>query len=172
MKQHRNTLFMVLTVCVTWFLAGCGYHFPGSQVSLTKEWQNSVVQVTGDGVKANPQWGYMLRDKIESRLGISGGGAGQGDEQVTTLNIILEPQEHTLVVEDRYGRGDQYRVFFRAKPVIEGVKGAPTYAMVESSATYYEPSVSTYVHATRRRAESEALQQLADSLVAILGGEF
>ena len=171
MKHYFRGSFFSLssTLVLVWMLTGCGYRFPSSTVQVDTPLKNSLLQITGEGAHSNPQLTFMLRDRLQTRLGLrekdSGSRNGEGS---TILNIVLGAFSHTLVAEDSTGRSDQYRVMVRAQPIIKGGQDIPSYPVVESSASYYEPHISTSVPATRKRAEAEAMERLADTLVAIL----
>lgn len=178
--QHRHRFpytfrWLPCIMLLTGFLAGCGgYHFPGSQVQAHPLLQESLLKISGKGAKANPQITFLLRDRLQTRLGLTGQArpTADGGKKQRILKIILEPMAHALVAEDRAGRADQYRVTVRAQPFVEGGEDVPTFPVVQGTASYYEAYVSTSVQATRKRAEAEAMERLADTLVAILSGEF
>lgn len=174
-NHHVWPCFVLLAGLLSGLLAGCGYYFPGGHTQAKDTWKNCVLRITGEGTDTNSQLKFLLRDRLQTRLGLSGQEPQVGEssqDKVVILKIELEPVVHSLVAEDRYGRADQYRITVRARPIVEGRQGAPTYPVVLASATYYEPYVSTSVQATRKRAEAEALERLADSLVAILSSDF
>ena len=166
--QSNHSLLSSLFVLV-WMLTACGYRFPTSTVQVDTPLKNSLLQITGEGTLNNPQLTFVLRDRLQTRLGLLTQSSGASTEgKSTVLNIVLEPMIHTLVAEDSTGRSDQYRVTVRARPVVEGGKDRPSYPIVVGAASYYEPYISTSVPATRKRAEAEAMERLADTLVAIL----
>ena len=173
MKFQRQRCSLLCLTLLTGLLAGCGYHFPGSRVQVDDSLKNSTLKITGKGATASPQLTFLLRDTLRTRLGLTGEKTKNGKKkQTTVLRIVLEPMKHTLVAEDRSGRANQYRVTVRAKPIVVGLQNGPTYASVQGVASYYEPIISTSVQATRNRAEEEALEQLAATLVAVLSGGF
>ena len=151
-------------------LAACGYRFPGDLAETDGRWKNATVQIAGKGAEARPQLAYFLRDRLQARLGLNGPTAGQ--EKAVVLKIILEPVRRALITEDSTGRANLYGVTVSARLVVEGEKGLPTYPTVRGAATYYEPTISTSVQATQKRAETEAMEQLADTLVALLSSSF
>lgn len=151
-------------------LTACGYAFPGSQTQVHDRWKNGRVQVLGQGAEQNPPLAFVLRDRLQARLGLQGGGDGQ--KEGLLLKILLQPMQRTLVTEDHAGRANLFRITLQAKPVVEGNTELPSYPTVQGTATYYEPFVSTSVQATQTRAEREAMEQLANTLVAVLNTPF
>lgn len=169
-RLSTRSIRLLALVLLAWLPAACGYHFPGSQVQTNAQWKNSTLQIIGQGAEQNPQLAYLLRDRLQTRLGLHGPAPGQTDGVV--LKIILQPMQRTLVTEDRTGRANLFRLTLQAKPVAEGSTGLPTYPTVHGTSTYYEPFVSTSVQATQQRAEKETMEQLADTLVALLNTPF
>lgn len=132
-------------------------------------WKNATLEIVTQGEDKNKGPTFLLHDRLQTRLGLSRQKQpANPQDKRTVLKILLEPIVHALVAEDRSGRADQHRVTIRARPVIEGIKDAPTYPVIKSSSTYYEPRISTSVEATRKRAEAEALERLTDTLIAML----
>lgn len=165
----RRTLLLTLALLACW-PAGCGYQLAGSPTQADNRWHKSTLHVTGAGAEAHPQLAFLLRDHLQARLGFNGPTGGQ--EKTTVLKIVLERVERSLVTEDRTGRANRFRLTIRAKPIVEGDKSAPRYPHVQGVSTYYEPYISTSVQATQKRAETEAMEQLADTLVALLSSPF
>ncbi|MBF0402211.1 MAG: hypothetical protein HQL90_15780 [Magnetococcales bacterium] len=164
----RGRLWFLLSAMV--WLPACGYHFPGSVERVESRWQNARLQIVGPGATEQPQLAFVLRDRLQARLGFEGVADGQGSG--VTLKINLGLMERQLVTEDRTGRANLFRLTIRAKPVAEGGEGLPKYPLVHGTASYYEPFISTSVQATQKRAETEATEQLADTLVAVLSASF
>ena len=168
-RHSRRTLLLALAL-LAWLPTGCGYQFPGSAIQSDDRWKNSTLHVTGPGAEAQPQLAFLLRDHLQTRLGLHGPASGQ--EKGVVLKIVLEPVERTLITEDRSGRANRYRLTIHARPIVEGDKNAPTFPRIQGVSTYYEPYISTSVQATQKRAETEAMEQLADTLVALLSSRF
>lgn len=170
--QHRD-YWLPCFVLLAGLLSACGYYFPGSSTQAGNIWKDSVLRVTGVGVENNPQLIFLLRDRLKTRLGLRGQEPKVGSqEKKIILKVLLEPVVHSLVAEDRSGRADQYRVTARAQLFVEGRENMLNYPVIRGTASYYEPHISTSVYTTRKRAEAEALERLADSLVAILSSGF
>ncbi|MEO5363652.1 MAG: LPS assembly lipoprotein LptE [Magnetococcus sp. DMHC-8] len=158
---------IALLACLS---AACGYHFPGDQTRTDERWKNATLQIVGKGADDKPQLAFFLRDRLQARLGLQGPGDGQPPGK--TLKITLTPVRRALLTEDRSGRANLYQVAIQAHLTVAGEPGLPTYPVVQGAATYYEPYISTSVQATQRRAETEAMEQLADTLVALLGNSW
>ncbi|WP_193771249.1 LPS assembly lipoprotein LptE [Candidatus Magnetaquicoccus inordinatus] len=167
---HLRRLFSLshLLILALLFLPACGYRLPGSAVEQAESrWQNSSLQISGKGAEQNPQLVYFLRERLQARLGLQGAVSGQ--EKETTVKITLSTIERALVTEDRSGRANLFRISVNARLHIEGDSQAPKFpSAIHGSATYYEPFISTAVQATRKRAETEAVEQLADTLITLL----
>ncbi|MEO5339220.1 MAG: LPS assembly lipoprotein LptE [Magnetococcus sp. MYC-9] len=161
---------MSLFVALAWLPAACGYHFPGSTPQTESRWQNATLHIVGKGAEQKPQLTFMLRDRLQARLGFNGAVGGTSPGLV--VKLFLDPMERSLITEDRAGRANLFRMTLRARPVAEGEKGLPAYPVVHGTASYYEPYISTSVQATQQRAETEAMEQLADTLVAVLSTPF
>ncbi|MEO5352989.1 MAG: LPS assembly lipoprotein LptE [Magnetococcus sp. XQGC-1] len=168
-RHHRRILLLAIAL-LSGLPAGCGYQFSGSALQSDARWNNSTLQIIGPGAEAQPQLAYLLRDHLQARLGLQGAATGQ--EKGKLLKIVLERVERVLITEDRAGRANRYRVTIHAKPIVEGETGAPTFPRLQGTSTYYEPYISTSVQATQKRAETEAMEQLADTLVALLSSRF
>lgn len=154
----------------------CGYRFPNQpqpniQTSTDSTLQNSLLHITGSGSNDNPRLTFLLREKLQTQLGLNRH-LTQKTEGVPILEIQLQPVERTLLSEDHSGRANQYRIVIRAKPILKGSKNAPLYPLIQASTSYYEPRISASVQATRMRAETEAMERLADALTAVLSSDF
>ena len=169
LSPPRRALLLALLL-LAWLPAACGYHFPGSRTQTDGRWQNSTVQIIGSGATQDPPLAFVLQERLRARLGFNGPSGSQ--EQSTRLKIILEPPQRALITEDRAGRGNLFQITIRAQPVAEEGAGLPRYPNVRGTATYYEPYISTSVQATQQRAKTEAMEQLADTLVALLSAPF
>ncbi|MBF0163324.1 MAG: hypothetical protein HQL97_13055 [Magnetococcales bacterium] len=167
-------------------LAGCGYRFPGERLSSAEpgRWTKTVLVVEDvsqlkerDKIKvksrADAVLTRILHENLSTRMGpfASGSSSAEGSKR---LRVQLEAVNRDLVLEDSSGRANQYRVMFTAHPILEvdGKPQEPGYPAVKGAATYYEPSSGTASHAARMRAETEAMNQLADALVALLAEDF
>ncbi|MBF0463002.1 MAG: hypothetical protein HQL87_16655 [Magnetococcales bacterium] len=163
-------LLVLILVLLAWLPAACGYRFPGDMAETDGRWQHATVQITGKGATDKPQLAFALRDRLQARLGFNGPVGGQ--EKRVVLKIILEPVQRSLLTVDSAGLANLFQITIHAKPMVEGDKSLPTYPAVHGTATYYEPVISTSVQATQRRAETEAMEQLTDTLIALLSSSF
>lgn len=170
--HHTYRLLLGITLSA-WILTACGYHFPGDRAQTHTMWRGTPLVIVGEGALHNPQHTFLLHDRLQTRLGLSAhvpstAPTRQPAPAQARLTIVLEPVRHTQVTEDRFGRTDRYQVTIQAQPVVEGKPGALLYPTVKATSLYYEPRISTSALEVRKRAESEALDRLTDSLVAIL----
>ena len=170
MPSTGKTRFALLLVLLAWLPAACGYHFPGEHLESRKAWRGTVLEVGGEGARNDPRLAHTLRENLIRRLGLDRERSGAADQ--ATLRLNLSATERTLLLEDRSGRADQYRVVIAAQPELIGRQGAPGYPLVQGTASYYEPRSGASVQATRIRAENEALNELTDALSAVLAGDF
>ncbi|OSM00139.1 LPS assembly lipoprotein LptE [Magnetofaba australis] len=159
-------LFLVL---LTLPLAGCfGYHFPGSpSARLPEDLQGAVARIAGPGATAHPRLARQLQERIINRLGLPW---SRSDGNNLILTIHMEPLQRDLRLENQAGRADHYRVTASAHAALAQPGAAPskTWPSVRGSATYYELNVATANQVAREQAENEAMDQLADALVAML----
>ncbi|MBF0182910.1 MAG: hypothetical protein HQM06_00770 [Magnetococcales bacterium] len=170
-SSMRRSFSGSLLLLVLFLLAGCGYRFPGADAQPDGRWRNSTLQISGKGAEQNPQLVYFLRERLQTHLGLQGAAAGQ--EKVSTIKLSLGLVERALVTEDQAGRANLVRISISARLNIEGVADAPAFpSVVTGTTTYYEPFISTAVQATRKRAETEAVEQLADTLIALLSSSW
>ncbi len=164
-RPFNKIFFSLFLILLAGLPAGCGYHFPGALFSQ-ESWENTILKVTGQGATDDPRLAHILREKLIQRLGFSR--KSTASPQQATLFIRLSPTKRSLLLEDRSGRADQYRVIIEAQPQVAGRKEAPKYPLVKGIASYYEPRSGASIQATRNRAENEALDELIDSLSAVL----
>jgi outer membrane lipopolysaccharide assembly protein LptE/RlpB len=152
-------------------LAGCGYRLPGADAQPDGRWKNSTLQITGKGAEQSPALVYLLRERLQAHLGLQGAQAGQ--EKTSTITLNLSTIERTLVTEDRTGRANLFRMTVSARLSIEGDARAGKFpSAIHGSTTYYEPFISTAVQSTRKRAETEAVEQMADTLITLLSSSW
>ncbi|WP_420906543.1 hypothetical protein [Candidatus Magnetaquiglobus chichijimensis] len=167
-------------------LAGCGYRFPGERLANTEQgrWTRTVLVVEDVSPakdkeklkvksRSDAVLTRILHENLTTRMGpfAAGSSSAEGSKR---LRVQLDAVSRDLVLEDSSGRANQYRVMITAHPVLEvdGKPSEPGYPSVKGVATYYEPSSGTASHAARMRAETEAMNQLADALVALLAEDF
>ncbi|MBF0418268.1 MAG: hypothetical protein HQL86_08475 [Magnetococcales bacterium] len=163
-------------------LAGCGYRFPGDVVTSEQgRWTQTVLIVEDvtqikDKLKVKSRSDAVLTRILHENLNTRMGpfATVSSAEVSKRLRVQLEAVNRDLVLEDSSGRANQYRVQITAHPILEmdGKPLVPGYPAVKGSATYHEPSSGTASHAARIRAETEAMNQLADALVALLAEDF
>ncbi len=172
MKMNENRFFtgLAMVLLLTLLPAGCGYHFPGSRQATRQTWEGTILKVNGRGAVEDPRLAHILREKLIQRLGLSRQTTANPGQ--TTLHIGLSSIQRSLLLEDRTGRADQYRVTIEAQPHLTGRKAPTKYPLVKGIASYYEPRSGASIQATRNRAENEALNELVDSLSAVLAGDF
>ncbi|MBF0624419.1 MAG: hypothetical protein HQL82_06385 [Magnetococcales bacterium] len=162
-------------------LAACGYHFPGDlpERGFSPELRHARIRVEGPGRQSDPLMARVLRQRLEQRL--RGADEEASAMAATTsasptdkvrLVIVMEPPLRELHLEDRRGQADQYRITIRAQPrlVIDGQASTTTFPWVEGKTTYSELRAVTASRATREQAVTDALNQLADALAAVLAG--
>lgn len=88
------------------------------------------------------------------------------------LHLEMMPVRRILQVETSRGRAEQYRVIVEAKPVVRrDGRTLSEYPVVKGESTYYEQRTGTENQAIRMQAESEAMEQMADNLAALLKDE-
>ncbi|MBF0213726.1 MAG: hypothetical protein HQM00_09215 [Magnetococcales bacterium] len=156
-------------------LAGCGYRFPAERVAVHQgHWNKTVLTVEGvpGGVRGDAVLTRMLDEILVTRMGPFA--PARSAEDPRRLRVQMEAVNRDLILEDSAGRANQYRVTITARPVLElsGKAQEPAYPLVKGMATYYEPSSGTASRASRLRAETEAMDQLADALIALLAEDF
>ncbi|MBF0273205.1 MAG: hypothetical protein HQL98_14235 [Magnetococcales bacterium] len=178
MTTHRLMTRAGLSgVLLLLLVSGCGYRFPADRMSDNQEhgrWGKTVLTVEGvqKGVRADAVLTRLLDEILVTRMGPFATGRSVTDPR--RLRVRLNAITRDLILEDSSGRANQYRVTITARPELEvdGKPQKPGYPLVKGMATYYEPSSGTASRAARMRAETEAMNQLADSLVAVLAEDF
>ncbi|MBF0127678.1 MAG: hypothetical protein HQM02_10765 [Magnetococcales bacterium] len=164
-----------LLLC-SWLVGGCGYRFPAERTISSEHgrWTQTVLTVEGvkSGLRSDAVLTRILDEILVTRMGPFAPARSADDPR--RLRVTLDEVKRDLILEDNSGRANQYRVTITAQPVLEleGKPRVPGYAMVKGMATYYEPASGTASRAARIRAETEAMNQLADSLVAVLAADF
>ncbi|MBF0294159.1 MAG: hypothetical protein HQL96_03140 [Magnetococcales bacterium] len=175
-------------------IPGCGYRFPGERGAETSSGRWAQTVLTVEGVKPKSQHrkdseslalfqeaGLQRQDAVLTRildniLTTRMGPFAQATsaKEARRLRVQLDAVTRDLILEDRSGRANQYRITITARPILEenGKTIEPGYPLVKGVATYYEPASGTASQAARLRAQTEAMNQLADSLVALLAGDF
>ncbi|MBF0370183.1 MAG: hypothetical protein HQL52_12070 [Magnetococcales bacterium] len=161
--NSRPVLFFATLLLVA-TLSACGYRFPGeAPVSGI-----SGVQVGGAGSDSAPLLARQLKRKLERRLRLSA--TQPGDTEGAILHLNLEMPDQSVIVQEQSGRADQYRVTLRAQPRLASEKksGKNHFPVVSGTATFYDLSAGTTSRAAQIQAQSEALDQLADAVVAVV----
>ncbi|MBF0142266.1 MAG: hypothetical protein HQL57_00490 [Magnetococcales bacterium] len=166
-------LFWLGILLVTFTLSGCGYRFPGTSggVELAPELHGATIAITGEGAAEDPLLAKRLGQLLASRLGMPLAGR-EATPSAARLQIELAKPERSLLSESGSGRTGQYRVVLVAQPVLvkDGKEARGHYPQVRGSASHYQLGAGATNRATSLKAEEEALNQLADSLISILGG--
>ncbi|MBF0191040.1 MAG: hypothetical protein HQL99_07800 [Magnetococcales bacterium] len=176
MTHRRMTRAGLSGLLMVWLLSGCGYRFPAERMNNQEHgrWEQTVLTVEGvhNGVRADAVLTRMLDEILVTRMGPFATARSATDPR--RLRVRLDAVNRDLILEDSSGRANQYRVTITARPELEvdGKPRKPGYPLVKGVATYYEPSSGTASRAARMRAETEAMHQLADSLVALLAADF
>ncbi|MBF0124029.1 MAG: hypothetical protein HQL60_01680 [Magnetococcales bacterium] len=182
MLQQRR--FLPVALSVLWMaitpLVGCGYHFPGDKpvllrIDATKPGvalHRATIQIDGDGAEERPLLARVLRERLTEKLAVaSGSQADDGEGGDVTIRLVLKRVERTVQVEEKQRSTNQYRVVIRAVPAIlvggKAVAGSP-WSEVRGWATYYAMPAATSNQASQQQAEIEAMNQLVDSLTALL----
>ncbi|MBF0165489.1 MAG: hypothetical protein HQM01_13495 [Magnetococcales bacterium] len=153
-------------------ISGCGYRFPADRIATQEHnrWEKTVLTVEGvkNELHADTLLTRMLNELLTTRMGPFAQARSATDPK--RLRIRLNAVNRELILEDKSGRANQYRITLTAQPIQEqdGKPAEPAYPQAKGVATYYEPSSGTASRAARMRAETEALHQLADALVALL----
>ena len=171
MKKSLQNLLFPLLILGTFVTAGCGYRFPGDPVARAAVWKNTSIKIEGAGKKQHPILAQILKEKLTQKLGISQDSSSATNNSAT-LHIELKQPERELILEDREGRADQYQITITAKPSISGRQNAPNYPTVSGRTTYYELRASATSQTAKNSAQTEALNSLADALVAVLSSQY
>ncbi|MEO5333695.1 MAG: LPS assembly lipoprotein LptE [Magnetococcus sp. YQC-5] len=174
MYKRRMTGWAVLLLW-SCSVMGCGYRFPAERNAITRDhWSQTYLTVEGgqsilrsDGILTR-----VLDELLTTRLGPFATTPPSKDQR--HLRVRLDAVDYALILEDKSGRANQYRVTVTAQPTLEvdGKPLTPGYPSVKGATTYYEPSSGTASQAARSRAATEAMNQLADNLAALLAGDF
>lgn len=176
--MHNRQIGQLLFLLVIFFqvTTGCGYRFPADRLTTAEHgrWNATVLTVEGvkTGLRSDAVLTRILNENLTVRMGPFAPGRSIDDPR--RLRVRLEAVTRDLILEDSSGRANQYRVTITAQPILEleGKVQVPGYPFVKGVATYYEPSSGTASRAARIRAETEAMNQLADALVAVLAEDF
>ncbi|MBF0180492.1 MAG: hypothetical protein HQM03_10765 [Magnetococcales bacterium] len=174
-------------------ISGCGYRFPGERGPEAGSGRWAQTALTVEGVKSTPhrkdtealtrfqEAGLQRQDAVLTRIldnilttRMGPFAPATSSQEARRLRVQLDAVTRDLILEDRSGRANQYRITITARPILEenGKAVEPGYPLVKGVATYYEPASGTASQAARLRAQTEAMNQLADSLVALLAGDF
>jgi outer membrane lipopolysaccharide assembly protein LptE/RlpB len=171
MKISRYPCIYSLIILFTALMSGCGYHFPGDTLERSAMWKDTTLKIGGDGNKQLPVMAQVLKGKLADRLGISAKNMTASDEG-KILHIDLSLPERILILEDANGRSDQYQITITAKPKLTGRDDVPEYPTVKGQTTYHELRASATAQSAKISAQNEALNNLADALVAVLSSKF
>ncbi len=170
--NHLLSIGLLLASVIT----GCGYRFPAERSTTSEHgrWTQTVLTVEGvkTGLRSDAVLTRILNQNLTTRMGPFAPSHSSKDPK--RLKVRLDAVNRDLILEDSTGRANQYRVTITAQPTLEinGKAQTPNYPTVKGVATYYEPTSGTASRAARIRAETEAMNQLADALVAILADNF
>lgn len=167
MSQIPRLFLLGLTLLL---LPACGYHLAGSSGDPALPiLQGARIRVTGDGSSDNPHAARLLQEKLSRRLGITGTTPAPGHKPLE-IEVVMDKVERVLVLEDRTGLADLFRITIQAQPKVtqEGKPVGPSFSKAMGSANYNQRYASTPSRATRTQAEAEALDMLTESLAAIL----
>ncbi|MBF0177048.1 MAG: hypothetical protein HQL63_09410 [Magnetococcales bacterium] len=172
LQKSRAKLSAVLLL--TSFLGGCGYHFSEGSSGSSAAWRHTHVRVEGPGARNDPLLARALRQNLENRLGLAFPDAGRADDGKNTekreLVIHLELAERSMHLEDRTGLADQYQISLRAQPqlMVGGTPAKPGFPQVKGVVIYNELRTVTASQAARDQAALEAMNQLAEEMMAVL----
>lgn len=164
MNRLFHTLPLLLLALT---LNACGYRFSGDTQQLGQQWANVTIKVEGAGAEDNPVLAQQIKDRLRSLLAIP-------DHPTTdsktngTLRIQLEPTNRIRVLEDASGRADQFELTIKIRPVLENSTKTHAFPIITGAAKYYEPKAGASTIAIRAKTEKEALDQVIESLAAIL----
>ncbi|MBF0310607.1 MAG: hypothetical protein HQL56_13865 [Magnetococcales bacterium] len=161
MIAKRLLLILGLLFTALPLVSGCGYRFPGEGgTAATGGGTYSSIRVTGEGAKLHPALAHRLQRELIRRLG------GSLDEG-RILRVEMEPVNRAGRLENSSGKIRQYQISVRAKPFQE--KAEPgKWPSMEGRATCYEMDTIQASLSARQQAEQDAVDQLADSLAALL----
>lgn len=171
MTIHRRISRVIPFFLSVVLLAGCGgYHFPGDPETRTAAWKNTILTIGGDGARQHPVLAQKLKGLLADRLGIPTRTTPPPKDAPSTLGIEFSVPERNLTMESSSGRADQYEIILRATPTLQGTDHqAPRhYPTAMGRASYYELRTSATTQMAQVNAQSEALDNLAYNLIAIL----
>ncbi|MBF0109220.1 MAG: hypothetical protein HQL76_08600 [Magnetococcales bacterium] len=165
MSRFQTFIFSFFYMAALLVVSGCGYRFSGDEVALGQRWADVTLRVEGPGVEENPVLAQNLKDRVRARLAIP---AHSAKPSRATLRLQLDPTSRQRILEDASGRADQFEMTIRVRPLLEEPSGTRSLPVVVGSARFYEPKAGATTDAVRIRAEKEALEQVVDSLGALL----
>ncbi|MBF0137935.1 MAG: hypothetical protein HQL65_17020 [Magnetococcales bacterium] len=168
-KLSSRVLFSWLGLWLIVLVQGCGYRFSGDESGSIPALRHARIRVEGAGAWHDPLMARLLRQNLETRLGIEPV-SGERPELV----VRLDPVERIMHLEDRSGRADQYRITVQAQPqlIVGGKPVVPGYPLVKGVVVYNELRAVTASQSAREQAVSEALNQLTEELTAVMIGSF
>ncbi|MBF0429381.1 MAG: hypothetical protein HQL94_10695 [Magnetococcales bacterium] len=176
MNKRQMGGWFSLCIALTWLVTGCGYRFPADRATTEEHgrWTQTLLTVEGTKsiLRSDAVLPRILDDMLTTRMGPFA--PMQSGQESRRLRVRMDAVTHELILEDSSGRANQYRVTITAQPILEvdGKPKEPGYPQVKGVTTYYEPGSGTASRAARSRAETEAMTQLADALVAVLAEDF
>ncbi|MBF0126015.1 MAG: hypothetical protein HQM02_02285 [Magnetococcales bacterium] len=174
MRQRGGSV--TLWLLVAWMIGGCGYRFPADRNANDQHGRWAQTHLTVEGVKTTLRSDAVLTRILDNILTTRMGpfASSPALKEARRLRVRLDTVNRDLILEDSSGRANQYRMTITAQPMLEmdGKVTEPGYPSVKGVATYYEPASGTASQAARIRAETEAMNQLADALVAVLAEDF
>ncbi|MBF0590374.1 MAG: hypothetical protein HQL53_14730 [Magnetococcales bacterium] len=168
-RWSRFIISMLAVAALT--LSACGYRFPGEKPAVPSGFENASVRIVGQGKSTDPLLARMLRERLETRLGVGQGAVSSDADAGALIRVEMEPVNKVLILEDRQGRAKQYQVIVQAQPtLVPGNDATPPvkYASVNGEASYFELRSVTASRTSQYQAEQEALDQLVDALVALI----
>ncbi|NGZ07352.1 MAG: hypothetical protein G8237_13465 [Magnetococcales bacterium] len=173
MKTGWHALLCRIGVAGPLLLAGCGYQFPAERLAESQtasHWTHTLLNVENSpgGPRMEATLARVLEERLRTRLGPFA--STRTSETTQRLTVHLDSVQRELLLEDRSGRANQYRITLTARPVVEqdGKPRSPAYPAIKGVATYYESNSGTATQAARNQAENEALGQLTEALISLL----
>ncbi|MBF0421978.1 MAG: hypothetical protein HQL73_03190 [Magnetococcales bacterium] len=158
-----------LLALLVFFLASmtgaCGYRFAGESKVLGQQWSNTTIQMEGPGTDSNPVLAQQIKDRLRTLLTLSGSAT---DAPKHVLHLHLEPTHRTSILETSSGRSDQFELTIRVRPSLNEGSNRRNFPILTGLARYYEPKAGATTDAVRVKAEKEAVDQLIESLAAML----
>lgn len=159
-----------LAIGLAWALAGCGYHFPGDAPTTTLKWQQATIQVESTDRFNDPAMAEKLRNLLNHKLGVTGRESSGGHR----LQVQLFNRTDQVVTVSRAGKTGKNQLMIEALPILirDGTPVKPPLTRVMGSAFYEEGPLSPLqIRSNRVSAEAEAMERLADALVALVTTE-